>query len=248
MEIPQEQIIKRLDSLPQKIEDFGLSDFVRDKINEISQKNGFSEYENFELHKIVGFVLTAFLHRGHLGEEIQKMLEIEPAMAEGVAREISLEIISPIKNDLDLFYEEVNRPSSPVSVQSPEKIDKNIPVKSAQSNPFVIHQQEFGPQEGSEDGGSDLVRPSFYTPPVDASREGGDDDAPPARLELGTLGAESSSAGTIKVGDEHASVVHYSAPETNADPFAADLKRAYSSPVPEKISPDNVVNLKDIPQ
>ncbi len=134
----------------------------------------------------------------------------------------------------------------------PTDIPPAAQVMQQEASPFVMHEhqgqdQASSPQGSGYEGG--LVRPSFYSP------DGTTQQATPltARLEIGG-DSNPDEPHTVRLGKEDARVVHYSAPQTPADPFAPKNTSSSPQPQPEQpkqgkeVHPDNVVDLKDLPQ
>jgi hypothetical protein len=158
---------------------------------------------------------------------------------------------------------DTSNPTASPPVPSPQgdpshssRPESKPPEPEAQA-PLIIHDHpssdRIGADRGDANDGS-LVRPTFYTP---ANTSANAPPPPRARLEIGGEAAQSGPP-TMRVGKEQAKIVHYTAPEAPQDPFspapqeASDLKASEGKPVPgqgqKDVSPDNVVDLKDLPK
>ncbi|PIR97958.1 MAG: hypothetical protein COT89_01750 [Candidatus Colwellbacteria bacterium CG10_big_fil_rev_8_21_14_0_10_42_22] len=227
----------------------------------------------------LGFVNRAEF-RGAVLNEL-KELGADEELVEEVGDIIEEGVFDPIGKELDEFYKSMNPdnkneggvapiPEKGVPLVRPkpaqEKMQTGAPTPELQispappaqtppppATPFVIHEREE-PEAVVEGSGyvGDLVRPSFYSDTEKSSEY--TEQTPAARLELGNEDPGTQvEPTTAKVGKENARVVHYSAPEAPADPFAqTPMLKPNSSPtseIPKKQVPkNNVVNLKDLPQ
>jgi len=215
-----------------------------------------------ELHKRIFAPIAADLSKVH-GFHVEGMPQ--PAPPTGTPVEPSNTAVQPQDQKVQVERGGLNPPASPPRITPdqtpPSAIAKPVPPESSQDTPLVIHEhqtsdQETKPNDSDYQGG--LVRPTFYTP----SNTAGSTPPPKARLQIGDE-PTSSDPQTMRVGKEQARVVHYSAPEPQADPFSPTPKveepKAPEQPSTEKsapvqpkeqnkVHPDNVVDLKDLPK
>ncbi|MEX2054101.1 MAG: hypothetical protein WD883_00960 [Candidatus Colwellbacteria bacterium] len=131
----------------------------------------------------------------------------------------------------------------------------DTPKQPSAPTPFVLHEHQSNGQSPDQtqqyEGG--LVRPSFFEPTSGASYE--NESAPSARLEIGSQNQDGTNQ-TARVGKEEANIVHYSAPDTPADPFAAQPPKPPQAKPEAKphedgeknVPPENVIDLKDLPK
>jgi len=127
-------------------------------------------------------------------------------------------------------------------------------------SPFILHEHED--VEATQETihyTENLARPSFHAPEDYGTRAGEyAEPAPAARLELGTQTKPEIyiKPKTTRIGKEEAKIVHYTAPDVQADPFSKTpepaTKPAPPKPAPQapkpSVHPDNIVNLKDLPK
>jgi len=139
--------------------------------------------------------------------------------------------------------QEVNPP------QAHPQQESAIQVAPQTATPFVLHEHKEIESVSSGQEDHTLVRPTFYEEKESQAPQ--TSFTPTARLDIGSEEKQSAEGPpTIKVGSEHAKVVHYSRPTSN-NPF--DVKNQNTGPEIKKnpetrVDPSNVVNLKDLPK
>lgn len=257
--------------VPQSIRSHLGSDAVINLIDQINRKFNFSDQQVAVVPTVIRALILHSIAANQFTDKVAEELGVTQERAEIIAHEVRDRILKPVKKDLKDFgvdidliqvenierehrvrnvptrkpqrthlIKEVVRPAFSQDVPTPP----NTTQGPASSNPFVIHEHE-SPQEGQQTSGYEggLVKPSFYkTPSGTADTQTG--DVPRAHLEIGTEEEAQQQPKTAKVGKEQANVVHYTTPKTPGDPFATKPK----TPNKDDVSPNNVVNLKDLPQ
>ncbi|MDP3953552.1 MAG: hypothetical protein Q8P99_01905 [bacterium] len=176
-----------------------------------------------------------------------------PTTAPGATAPQPAELAKPQFEPEEVDAQEVSQVPAPAQpLTAPETPVQPNEAPPSAPTPFVLHErpnaQQVQPSEQIYEGG--LVRPSFFRPNSGALPR--EEDVPTARLEIGGEGQEDVPQ-TAKVGKEEARVVHYSAPETQVDPFAAAPPQPpEEKPIEKKdeknIPPENVIDLKDLPK
>ncbi|MDD5710583.1 MAG: hypothetical protein PHV43_00560 [Candidatus Colwellbacteria bacterium] len=160
---------------------------------------------------------------------------------------------------------ELGTPSPPSIIQQQEETvlkprvqNEELPAEIPPS-PLVLHQHEdVEAAQGTNHYAESLVRPSFQSPRTYETRIGEyAEPMPTARLELGPQAEPAAhiEPRTTRVGKEEATVVHYSAPAGQANPFSR-ISETTIEPAPQppaqplkpNVPPSNVVNLKDLPK
>jgi len=136
------------------------------------------------------------------------------------------------------------KPTPSVPLSQPTEPQEN--TKPAEPAPFVLHEEkEIEPLASGTD--SPLSRPQFYKSTYSGSSE---EKPTTARLEIGQ---EEQQEGEVvgHVGSETAKIVNYTGPTTKVDPFKrpqANDKNEVKEDKDKPVSPDNIVNLKDLPK
>lgn len=149
-------------------------------------------------------------------------------------------------------------PPLPQQVQPQPETDLPAPPQSAESKPFVLH-EETEIESVSHEGPPSMNRPQFFK-----STTGEKYQAPPttARLEIGDEVIETETQKASQTKKEEPRVVNYTGPITEIDPFVkpqpkvseekeVQLKQEEKKQEPgspPEVSPDNIINLKDLPK
>jgi len=139
------------------------------------------------------------------------------------------------------------RPGTTTPQSTLQEVEHAPPQGSAPA-PFIIH-EETEIQPTASRGIAPLDRPQFFKSTVEEKPY----VAPAtARLEIGeevVSPPQSQQVGHTK--REEPRVVNYTAPVVQADPFVRppqDKKPAEEKPTHEDVSPENIINLRDLPK
>lgn len=265
----QEQVHTAYDNLPESLREFLFSSKTADAIDAISTENHLSEEKAQVVWRTTATVILGLTHPEDLQKYIADDAQIDPRVAKTIADAIKTKILPQMAEALNKQHSFGLATPQPQAAPIHPSINQDVPVNASrassfdqqspplpqgspapqQATPFVIHEHTpiekiTSAEDNKYEGG--LVRPSFFTPP------GGDvpsEENTVARLEIGSPEIQEGPS-TTRVGKESARVVHYSAPQTPADPFSGAVNIPQTKPVVEKkdVPQDNVVNLKDLPQ
>ncbi len=248
IKLPKQQVFERYDALPDHLREILVSDAATNTLWLIGENHHLSEERIRTVAGVVGYIFLGFVHVEDLAREIAGEASIDRRLADDIAKEIQLKILSPVIPEIQQLYHYGSAqagtppagsgapfvapaPASPtteINQLKPEFAVPEAPVPAPPpvdpNNPFVIHQEEevqpiARPPE-------QLVRPSFFNssaPSMGSERESQIERPPSARLEIGP---ESFTAPSVKSGPEvgrtkapQIRVVHYSGPKTEVDPF-----------------------------
>ena len=271
-----EKISRRMDSMTDIIKDAFFSEDNRQLVISICGDYHLSDERTAGVGRSLGYLLLGLIFPKDLPSQIVKEANIDPRIAAEIAQEIDHKIIlPPLAIELNKVYgfkldivdvprmvlqTQVERVTAPTiteaeqvtQVEPPHQDIATVPIKSVpdqtQVAPLVMHKRLSSEPTPIQTGGgypNGLVRPSFYTP--ETSNPNVDESTPVARLEIG-INTPNEEPQTTRVGKEKAQVVHYSAPEVAPDPFSGTPKPTSKAEPKKNINPDNVVNLKDLPQ
>lgn len=267
--ITKEQVHVAYDNLPEGLREFLFSSKTVDAIDIISAENHLSAERAQIVWRVTATVILGLTHPEDLQKHIAEDAQIDPRVAKAIADAIKTKILAQISDALNKQHGFGLTTPQPQTPPNNPPISQDIPVNvqrtslpsqqpptppqgvsaPQQASPFVIHEhtpvEKITSVEGNKYEGG-LVHPSFFTSP------GGDipsEETTVARLEIGSPETQ-EEAQTTRVGKENARVVHYSAPQTPADPFsgAASIPQTEASAEKKNVPLDNVVNLKDLPQ
>jgi hypothetical protein len=139
----------------------------------------------------------------------------------------------------------VPHPEPPAETQAAEPGPITLPPSP--QKPHILHRYEEVSQIPlADDQLGGLMRPTFSPPIRDGDNSRTAEPPPQARLEIGANN-HIDTPPTTRVGREDARVIHYTAPDTPADPFGAQPGTAPRQPERE-VPPHNIVDLKDLPR
>ncbi len=131
--ITEEELEKRLETLPDKLKDALTSDRNVNIVGQVCAKNRIAGEEKIlMINQIVGLVLLGYVHDYDVATEINEALDLKnPQFSKAVADELSAKIFDPIKADLDANYQPIAAPvgSMPTSVApAPVPLPPSAPV------------------------------------------------------------------------------------------------------------------------
>lgn len=121
-------------------------------------------------------------------------------------------------------------------------------TKNETQSPFVLHKEEtIDPI--SSGAIAPLDRPQFFK---STAKEENSESPSVARLEIGGDDAPQNKQQVARTEKEVPKMVNYTTPAQQADPFVRPKDNAQPKDIPQgaghKVSPENIVNLKDLPK
>lgn len=302
MSITKQDLYKRIDSLPEALQEVVFSGETLDILHNVADAHHLNDDRFSKLAATMTFLIAGFIHPEDLVKELIDGLRVEKRIAEELAKEVRVKLLHPIADELaqahgfhiegapapvqpqgsQLMQSTMDSPSAsmnaepivPSSMSAPKPPQEVILKPHVQkeglpagplASPFVLHEHRSAEANREEFlHEASLTRPSFFHAPesLGTNAEEYAEPAPAARLELGRqteLGGAYVEPKTTRVGQEEAKIVHYSAPDVQADPFsrtpeppATNMPQPTPKPAPPpakpSVHPDNVVNLKDLPK
>lgn len=102
-QLTEEKILKRIDSLPQRLQEALDSEHNVDIVNQICTKNHLLDEEKAEtIRQIAAMVLLGFLHSYDVAQEINEYLNLNnPQLAREITNELDAKVFSPLKDELE---------------------------------------------------------------------------------------------------------------------------------------------------
>lgn len=108
LQLTEQQIQKRFDSLPKNIRDALTSEINTQTILQICQSHYLDEEKTSIIEQLAGLTLLGFVSQEEIKREISENLNLKHKHSEDIAREIDRKIFAPIRMDLEKIYSPVS--------------------------------------------------------------------------------------------------------------------------------------------
>ena len=101
LNLTDEQIDKKIDELPQNLQDVLFDYEILSKVDSICLKQGFLEEKKEILFSVFGQVIMGFIKSSDLEKELKETLFINDSDAKNIAEELNEKIFNSFESDLD---------------------------------------------------------------------------------------------------------------------------------------------------
>ncbi len=234
--IPADKIDERWSLLPQKLKDALFSEQNRRLIYNLCQAHNLDEYSSQSVLFMTNDVIYGFAHSDQFEKNIIQEVKLEPKIASIIADEIKAKIFSPLREELikiynplpEIYKQQTIEAKKTISAPLPsadEKKEQTINIQPKDLRIFQPLKPAF-PDSESASGQQTAEKQQTGRPPEKNKQKTPEPPAP--------------------------KIVHYSDLRTplNEHPqksVQTATTQEQSPSVPEKISPENIVDLKDLP-
>lgn len=263
--ISEEKFIERYDALPEALRQIILSDESINTLQIISRAHHLGEERIKKVAGVVGYIFLGLIHIEDFAKEIAAETNIDRRLANEIAREVKLKILSPVIPEIQKLYHygatgtTAAREATPAQPEILRPAFAPPPSDIRSDAPFILR-KESEEAERVRPRDETLMRPSFYEGASGGMNQEARsmNEGSVARLEIGpSVGSGQEKRKEPQVGrteEPEIRVVHYSGPQTPVDPFAPQQmangaeQMAEPQQPPKDIHPENVVDLKDLPK
>jgi hypothetical protein len=125
-EYTKEEFWKIYERLPEELKEAIFSEETGENIFKICSRYGIEEGERMsKIAKYVGRVLMGVLPPNEFQQTLERELNLEKEVANGISREVEMLIFYPVRNPLKEIYKvEIAPPARPTKIPSPETEEK----------------------------------------------------------------------------------------------------------------------------
>ncbi len=214
--ITENDIQERFNSLPDHIQDLLSSEQIGRLVSQIGKSHFLGKEKVETLEQVVTLILLGFVNLRDLKQELSEQLFLNYAHTVALAKELQVEIFSPIRGDLEQIYEPIEAEGYEVSDggelgetpnREPNDGSFTVPVEEDggdENKPLILH-EETSTKPASTVGESkfgDLSKAfSFFRPKAD------------------TAGSASPTPAKVETPKDEKRTVHYSELRTPITPF-----------------------------